>query len=100
MDHVLRSLAKVDFWVNTTKNYMGAKYIGHICPDCALESNKSVKIICSCKTNWKCDKHLGSETKLPNESEKEYIIAKCLAKPVKDISESKNTDEDTSESKE
>ena len=89
MDHVLRSLAKVDFWVNTAKKDMGEKYIGHICPDCALESNKSVKIICSCKTNWKCDKHLSSATELPTEADQEYIIAKCTAKPAEDISESK-----------
>jgi len=102
MDHVLRSLAKVDFWVNTAKKYMADRYIGHICPDCATDANKSVKIICSCKTNWKCEKHIDSSTELPSETAKEYIIAKCMTKtnPVEDTSESKITDEDTSESKE
>jgi hypothetical protein len=100
MDHVLRSLALVDFSVETVKKYMGAQYIGHICIDCAADINKSVKIICGCKTNWKCEKHANSETQLPSEETREYIIAKCLAKPVETISESKATDEDASESKE
>ncbi len=100
MDHVLRSLAKVDFWVDNARRFMADRYIGHICADCATEANKSVKIICSCKTNWKCSKHIESSTKLPSEDDREYIIAKCLAKPVESISESKITDEDTSESKE
>jgi hypothetical protein len=98
MDHVLRSLAMVDFWVENAKKYMGEKYTGHICQDCASEASKSIKIICSCKTNWKCEKHIDSSTELPSEAAKEYIIAKCLAKPIETNSESK-TDEDSSESK-
>jgi hypothetical protein len=102
MDHVLRSLAKVDFWVENAKKYMGEKYTGHICQDCASEASKSIKIICSCKTNWKCEKHINSPTELPTETTQEYIIAKCTAKPntLVDGSESKSTDEDASESKE
>jgi hypothetical protein len=41
-----------------------------------------------------------SETQLPSEETREYIMAKCLAKPVEIVSESKAADEDASESKE
>lgn len=77
MDKLLRSLAMVDLSVETVKKHMGEKYVGHICTDCALEANKAMKVICSCKTNWKCDKHVNSDTELPTEKEQEYIIAKC-----------------------
>jgi len=77
MDKLLRSLAIVDLSVETVKKHMGKRYIGHICLDCAHEANKSMKVICSCKTNWKCDKHSESSTELPTETIQEYIIAKC-----------------------
>jgi hypothetical protein len=77
MEHVLERLTKVDLLVDNARKYMSSSYIGHICQDCAKEANQSVKIICSCKTNWKCEKHSESLTELPNNTDREYIIAKC-----------------------